>query len=34
MHDPLRIGTFAGILDDVAQHLEISRDELIKRLKF
>jgi predicted RNA binding protein YcfA (HicA-like mRNA interferase family) len=31
-HSPLRIGTFAGILDDVASHLGINRQELIKKL--
>jgi predicted RNA binding protein YcfA (HicA-like mRNA interferase family) len=31
-HDPLKVGTLAGILNDVAAHLEISRDELIQRL--
>jgi len=31
-HDTLRIGTLAGILDDVAAHLEITRDELLARL--
>ena len=31
-HDPLKVGTLAGILNDVAAHLEISRDELIERL--
>jgi predicted RNA binding protein YcfA (HicA-like mRNA interferase family) len=31
-HDPLKVGTLAGILNDVAAHLEISRDELIHRL--
>ena len=31
-HDPLRVGTLAGILGDVAAHFEISRDELIQRL--
>ena len=31
-HDPLRVGTLAGILGDVAGHFEISRDELIQRL--
>ena len=31
-HSPLRIGTFAAILDDVAEHFGISRDELIARL--
>jgi predicted RNA binding protein YcfA (HicA-like mRNA interferase family) len=32
-HDPLRIGTFASILDDVATHLKISRDELLKKIR-
>jgi predicted RNA binding protein YcfA (HicA-like mRNA interferase family) len=32
-HDPLKIGTFASILDDVAEHHKISRSELIKQLK-
>jgi hypothetical protein len=31
-HDPLKVGTPAGILNDVAAYLEISRDELIQRL--
>jgi predicted RNA binding protein YcfA (HicA-like mRNA interferase family) len=31
-HDPLKVGTLAGILGDVAAHFEISRDELIQRL--
>ena len=31
-HDPLRIGTFAAILDDVAAHFRISRDELIAKI--
>jgi len=31
-HDPLRIGTLAGILADVAEHFEITRDELIEKL--
>jgi predicted RNA binding protein YcfA (HicA-like mRNA interferase family) len=30
--DPLRVGTFAGILRDVAAHFEVSRDELLERL--
>ena len=29
-HDPLRIGTLAGILADIAEHLEFTRDELIE----
>lgn len=32
-HDALRIGTFASILDDIALHFKISRDELLKNLK-
>jgi len=31
-HDPLRIGTLAGILADVAEHFEITRDKIIERL--
>ena len=29
---PLRVGTLAAILRDVAAHFEISRDELLERL--
>jgi len=32
-HDPLRVGTFAAILDDVAMHFQISRDELLAKIK-
>jgi predicted RNA binding protein YcfA (HicA-like mRNA interferase family) len=32
-HDPVRIGTLASILDDVAMHFGISRNELLLRLK-
>jgi predicted RNA binding protein YcfA (HicA-like mRNA interferase family) len=32
-HNPLRIGTFAAILDDVAEHFRISRQELLLRIK-
>ncbi len=32
-HDPVRIGTLAAIPDDVAEHFEISRDELSTRIK-
>ncbi len=32
LHDPLRIGTMASILADVAAHQGLSRDELIRRL--
>lgn len=31
-HDPLRIGTLSGILNDVASHLGLTRDELLTRL--
>jgi predicted RNA binding protein YcfA (HicA-like mRNA interferase family) len=31
-HNPLRIGTFAAILDDVAGHFGISRDALLARI--
>lgn len=33
-HDPIKIGTLAGILADVAAHHKISRDELLKLLKY
>jgi len=32
-HSPLRIGTFAAILDDIANHFEISRHELLAKIK-
>jgi len=31
-HDPLKIGTLAAILSDVADHLQLDRDKLIERL--
>jgi predicted RNA binding protein YcfA (HicA-like mRNA interferase family) len=31
-HDPLKVGTLAAILGDVAVHLKIERDELLRRL--
>ena len=31
-HKPLRIGTLAAILADIAEHFKISREELIYRL--
>jgi predicted RNA binding protein YcfA (HicA-like mRNA interferase family) len=31
-HDPLRVGTLSGILNDVAAHSGLSRDELITKL--
>jgi predicted RNA binding protein YcfA (HicA-like mRNA interferase family) len=30
-HDPLKVGTLAGILGDVAEHLNLERDEVIAR---
>ncbi|MBS1903971.1 MAG: type II toxin-antitoxin system HicA family toxin [Bacteroidetes bacterium] len=32
LHDPLKLGTLMGILNDVAQHFKLSRDELSRRL--
>jgi predicted RNA binding protein YcfA (HicA-like mRNA interferase family) len=31
-HDPLKIGTLAGILSDVADHLKVSREDLLQKL--
>jgi hypothetical protein len=31
-HDPLRIGTVAAVLAEVANHFEMSRDELVDLL--
>jgi predicted RNA binding protein YcfA (HicA-like mRNA interferase family) len=31
-HQPLRIGTLASILDSVASHAALTRDELIRKL--
>lgn len=31
-HDPLRVGTLSAILNDIAEHLEISRDELLTKI--
>lgn len=31
-HDSLRVGTFAGILDDICAHSELSREELLAKL--
>ena len=31
-HNPLRVGTLSAILGDVAEHFELSRDEVAKRL--
>lgn len=30
-HDPLKIGTLAAILSDVASHLNLGRDDLMQR---
>lgn len=32
VHDPLRVGTLAGILGEVAKHFELSRDEVAARV--
>ena len=32
-HDPLRIGTLAAILDAVANHLGVSRDDLLSAIQ-
>lgn len=31
-HNPLKTGTLSAILNDVAQHFDLSRDELLNRL--
>jgi predicted RNA binding protein YcfA (HicA-like mRNA interferase family) len=31
-HDPLKIGTLSGIMNDIAKHFEISREELTNKL--
>jgi predicted RNA binding protein YcfA (HicA-like mRNA interferase family) len=31
-HVPLKVGTFSAILNDVAKHFSISRDELLQQL--
>ena len=31
-NNPLRIGTLSGILGDVAEYLQIDRDELVRQL--
>ena len=31
-HDPLKVGTLAAILGDVATHTKIDREELLRRL--
>jgi len=32
LHSALRLGTLAGILGDVAEHLGLTRDEVAERL--
>jgi len=32
-HNPVRIGTLASILEDIGEHLRISRNELLTQLK-
>lgn len=32
-HDPLRVGTLAGILDEVATHFDMSREELVTKIR-
>jgi hypothetical protein len=32
MHSPIKVGTLAGILSDVAGHFGISRDDVQRRL--
>lgn len=32
-HNPLRIGTLAAILDDIAEHFNINRQELLSKIK-
>jgi predicted RNA binding protein YcfA (HicA-like mRNA interferase family) len=31
-HDPIKIGTLSGIMNDIAKHFEISREELTNKL--
>lgn len=31
-HDPIRVGTLSAILADVATHLKISKEDLIRKL--
>jgi len=31
-HNPLRVGTLAAILVDIARHFETTRDDLVARL--
>ncbi|MEJ2110735.1 MAG: type II toxin-antitoxin system HicA family toxin [Acidobacteriota bacterium] len=31
-HDPLRVGTLAAVLTDIAEHFHITRDEVIEKI--
>jgi hypothetical protein len=31
-HNPLRVGTLAAIISDIAAHQRLDRDELLKKL--
>ena len=31
-HSPLKVGTLAGILNDISEHFGITREELLQRL--
>jgi hypothetical protein len=31
-HEPLKVGTLAAILAEVAEHLNVDREELLRRL--
>jgi predicted RNA binding protein YcfA (HicA-like mRNA interferase family) len=31
-HDPLKVGTLSGILNDIASHHKISKEELLQRI--
>lgn len=33
LHDPVKVGTFATILNSVAAHLGLDRDELLRLMK-
>ena len=32
LHDPLKLGMFVGIIGDVADHLKLSKEELLSEL--
>jgi predicted RNA binding protein YcfA (HicA-like mRNA interferase family) len=33
LHDPVKVGTLASILDGTASHLKMDRDELLNQMK-